>query len=215
MKKISELLHLNFICNYFYLYFLLNNYIFIFIILFYFNFSSYSDGENGCEDPTLIFTSLSINELNSFMVHILTDDEMIENETFFGQNLFERTAVNVLQHFCLVEQNVEVQDDILFEENCSNVELSSDEVSDLSDKTIEENFSNQNGQLVCLVCYKIFSSDSDFSNFRTHLSTHSLSGRKLRQLLKLNSNQNVSDKKSKLRQKELSSSKKIANTFEG
>ena len=163
------------------------------VILFYFNFSSYSDGENGCEDPTLIFTSLSINELNSFMVHILTDDEMIENETFFGQNLFERTAVNVLQHFCLVEQNVEVQDDILFEENCSN----------------------QNGQLVCLVCYKIFSSDSDFSNFRTHLSTHSLSGRKLRQLLKLNSNQNVSDKKSKLRQKELSSSKKIANTFEG
>jgi len=180
------------------------------------NCSSYSPGENGFEDPTIIFTSLSINELNSFMVHILTDDEMVENETFFGQNLFERTAVNVLQHFCMVEQSVDdsVSNDIMFEDNCSNVELPSDEVFDLSDKIIEDNFLNQNGQLVCLVCYKIFSSDSDFSNFRTHLSTHSLSTRKLRQLLKRNSTQYVSDKKPRLKQKE-SSAKNSLKTFEG
>jgi len=105
---------------------------------------------------------------------------------------------NVLQHFCIFDQIfgdfVEIGQEILFEDNCSTVELSvdvstdMDAIQELSDKMIFEHFTNQNGELVCRVCYKIFTSNSDFSNFREHLSGHSLSNKKLKQLLKISSN---------------------------
>ena len=120
------------------------------------------------------------------MVQILSECDKI----FFGQNMF----YNVLQLFgVVVDDFVLYNEDILFEDNCSTVELSVDvttnvdAVQDLSDDLIVQHFSNQDGQLVCLVCYKIFASDSDLPSFRAHLSSHSLSSKKLRQLLKLSS----------------------------
>ena len=125
----------------------------------------------------------------------LDAEKMVENSNSFNQHLFEKAAQNVCQNFYIFDQThyeyMETStDDILFEDNVSTVELKQISttltelnVMQLSDKTIVQNFSNQDGQLVCLVCYKIFTSNSDLSNFRTHLSTHSLSIRRWGHLL--------------------------------
>ena len=166
----------------------------ILVFLFY-------SSENGDEDSCLIMTSLRINDLNTFIAHLLNPEE---NSQYLSLNLFERSAlVNVLQNFGIFDHNifsnytensffVDVGNDILFEENCSTVELKDEHISSnptqvnvmqLSDKTINYHFSNQDGQLVCLVCYKIFVSNSDLTNFRKHLSEHPFPVRKWGHLL--------------------------------
>jgi hypothetical protein len=129
----------------------------------------------------------------------LNAEKMVENSNSFDQHSFEKAAYNVCQNFNIVNQNhIEYidssidTDDILFEENVSTVEfeqistaLTELNVAQLSDKSIVQNFSNQDGHLVCLVCYKIFTSNSDtMLNFRTHLSTHSLSIRRWGHLIR-------------------------------
>ena len=154
----------------------------------------FPNDDRGTSDPSLIVPGLSVNELNSFMVQILSESENSERQISFGQNMYD----GVMQHFCIFDQIigdfVEIGQEILFDDNCSNVELSKDvstdvdAVQELSDKIIFEHFTNQNDQLVCRVCYKIFPSNCDVSNFREHLSNHSLSNKKLKQLLKMSSN---------------------------
>jgi hypothetical protein len=88
----------------------------------------------------------------------------------------DRPTTNVLQHFFVVGQSVghfapsddHASEDILLED--SYVELSIDVSTssklELSDQEIVEHFTNQSGQLVCRVCYKIFPSGSDVQTFR-------------------------------------------------
>jgi len=174
-----------------------DSYHFIFLIC-----SSFYPGSDLGEDPCLVVKSLRLSDLKTFMKHILTPIEMVDNRTSHGQDLFERSIIiKVLESFSIFDQSVifsfddtsldDVANDILFEENCSTVELQDIPTNtsthldpmQLSDKTIIDNFSNQDGQLVCLVCYKIFLSNSDFSTFRKHLSEHSLPIRKWGHLL--------------------------------
>ena len=166
------------------------------------NCSSFNPGSDLGEDPCLVVKSIRLSDLNTLMDHILTSSEMVDNRTFYGEDLFERsTIINVLQSFGIFDQSViysfvdtsldDVANDILFEENCSTVDLQDIPTNtsthldpmQLSDKTIVDHFSNQDGQLVCLVCYKIFLSNSDYSTFRKHLSEHSLPIRKWGHLL--------------------------------
>ena len=45
------------------------------------------------------------------------------------------------------------------------------DISSISDRTILENFSDQEARLVCLVCYKIFGPE-EYSSFRSHVTNH-------------------------------------------
>ena len=45
------------------------------------------------------------------------------------------------------------------------------DVNDLNEKTIQHNFSDQEGRLVCLICYKIFKRNN-FDFFKAHFKTH-------------------------------------------
>ena len=49
--------------------------------------------------------------------------------------------------------------------------LSDVDISSISDRTILENFSDQEARLVCLVCYKIFGPE-EYSSFRSHVTNH-------------------------------------------
>ena len=74
------------------------------------------------------------------MVQILSESENSERQISFGQNMYD----GVMQHFCIFDQIigdfVEIGQEILFDDNCSNVELSIDvstdvdAVQELSDK---------------------------------------------------------------------------------
>ena len=162
---------------------------------------------------------------------------MVENSTSFDLHLFEKSAHNVCQSFNIFHQilyeymdtSIEnVTDDILFEENVSTVEESVEleqisttltelNVMQLSDKTIVQNFSNQDGKLVCLVCYQIFTSNLDLSSFRQHLSTHSLSIRRWGHLFSEveESNSSPLEQESSSKAKSLKKTKSPAKTFKG
>ena len=45
------------------------------------------------------------------------------------------------------------------------------DLNDLNEKTIQHNFSDQEGRLVCLICYKIFKRNN-FDFFKAHFKTH-------------------------------------------
>ena len=49
--------------------------------------------------------------------------------------------------------------------------LSDVDISSISDRTILENFSDQEARLVCLVCYKIFGPE-EYATFRSHVTNH-------------------------------------------
>jgi DNA-directed RNA polymerase subunit RPC12/RpoP len=52
--------------------------------------------------------------------------------------------------------------------------LSDVDISSIPDRTINENFSDQDARLVCLVCYKIFGA-AEYSSYRAHVVNHTMS----------------------------------------
>ena len=60
---------------------------------------------------------------------------------------------------------------LLLSDDAASACLSDVDISSISDRTILENFSDQEARLVCLVCYKIFGPE-EYSGFRSHVTNH-------------------------------------------
>ena len=60
---------------------------------------------------------------------------------------------------------------LLLSDDAASACLSDVDISSISDRTILENFSDQEARLVCLVCYKIFGPE-EYSSFRSHVTNH-------------------------------------------
>lgn len=114
--------------------------------------------ENWTQSCSLIMPSVNLRDLATFMTQIQTFK--LDLRDF---RRLESSISNLSHYFDLsrLSAHHEMEGDIL------------DDTSEdhMTDKSIEENFTDQEGRLVCLVCYKMFKNDG-FDQFRIHMKSH-------------------------------------------
>jgi hypothetical protein len=92
------------------------------------------------------------------------ENDQAELELYIGDFKLERTKSSSRRNFVHDRfHDYSQTDDVAY--------LSDQDVKCLEDQVITDNFSDQAGRLVCLVCYKIFGKDCQ-DLFRNHLSSH-------------------------------------------
>ena len=135
-------------------------------------------------DSILILPSVKIQDLDTFFTclqtattlpnHLLSQLEVsVSNlSPFFNLNeLVFQDTYNYFQND-EEEQVLDIMSDAILTPNTVTItELTKENITKISDEDFQDNFSDQEGRLVCLACYKMFQPNS-FALLKTHLATH-------------------------------------------
>jgi len=132
------------------------------------------------EDFRVILPHVNLTDLILFLTHlqnpILYDQE---SPVIPDPDSLKCAIMNLSPYFNVdsLLEAVEIEDDVSDSMTESN-DLTDNEhanetidLNDLNEKTIQHNFSDQEGRLVCLICYKIFKRNN-FDFFKAHFKTH-------------------------------------------
>ena len=138
-------------------------------------------------DSILILPSVKIQDLDTFFTCLQTDSTLLPKHLlsqlecsvsnlspFFNlSELFQdnNNATAEEAHLFQNDQEVLSMSAILHTTPVTIMELTKENITKISDEDFQDNFSDQEGRLVCLACYKMFQPKS-FALLRTHLATH-------------------------------------------
>merc|ERR1711953_45526 len=121
--------------------------------------------EQHCTLLQVIMPSVNIADLVLFLTHV--QDPQFSNKSASDLASLQCSIANLSPYLNLESLKKTTADD----PEPPSSSMADLEMHDLTEDFITNNFSDQNGRLVCLICYKMFKADS-FDMFKSHVNLH-------------------------------------------
>lgn len=141
------------------------------------------------EETQIIFPIVDVNELTLFFNFLFTIDFNSKYSDDLQCAISNLTPYFEMKELIMSNDPADLNDPEPFFESF--------ETNDMDEDIIRDNCTDQDGRLVCLICYKIFKKDY-FEMFKTHMNTHPLKLRKKKQKVSPMPNYTIKSKKCKL-----------------